>query len=306
MSGNRIQEALGNRFRRVITNSPDGVPPWLEAVAVGDDPGMFIPTDAPWIVHSDLATLVGGIRALLVQALHPGSLAGVAQHSRYELDPLGRLAGTTKWLTITTFGSRQAVEREAARVNAMHSKVVGTYVNHKGETVDYQAAQHDLLLWVHIAFTDSFLAAHQLYGWREIPGGPDQYVRQWAKSVVPIGLTDAPQSEITLQEEIAEYLAQGTLRVDARTQEVIRFIRRPPLSWVARRVYGLLFQAAVVSLPHEFRQLLGIRALPRTIVIPITRGFLRLMRLGLGPSSPLEDAAKARLSRLGVLTTESF
>ncbi len=303
MSGNRIQEVLGNRFRRIITNTPDGIPPWLDAVAQGNDAGMFLPTDAPWVVHSDLATLIGGIRALLVQALHPGSLAGVAQHSRYEQDPLGRLAGTTKWLTITTFGSKDAVQREADRVNVMHSRVRGSYVNDAGDVVEYQAAQHDLLLWVHIAFTDSFLATHLLYGWRDIPGGPDHYVKQWSQSVVPIGLTDAPESQEELEATIARYLSSGTLRVDDRTRQVIGFIQRPPLSWVARRVYALLFQAAVVSLPNEFRKMLGVRSLPKGLVIPLTRGFLRLMRLGLGPSSPLEDAAKARLTRLGVLIT---
>ena len=33
--------------------------------------GYFLPSDAPWVVHADFGTLVGGIRALLMQALHP-------------------------------------------------------------------------------------------------------------------------------------------------------------------------------------------------------------------------------------------
>jgi hypothetical protein len=55
-------------------------------VAAGEGAGLYLPTDAPWVAHSDLATLVGGIRALLMQALHPGSLAGVCSHSRYKND----------------------------------------------------------------------------------------------------------------------------------------------------------------------------------------------------------------------------
>ena len=113
------------RFRRLLSGAPDGKPPWLEIIAAGDEPGLFTPDDAPWIVHADFGTLVGGIRALLVQALHPGTLRGVSEHSRYEEDALGRLAGTIRWLTVTTFGSHAAVAGEACRVNRLHERVVG-------------------------------------------------------------------------------------------------------------------------------------------------------------------------------------
>jgi uncharacterized protein (DUF2236 family) len=79
-----LQNAMGKRFRALLCGDPSGQPPWLAAVAAGQGPGFFLPEDAPWIVHGDMATLVGGVRALLMQALHPGSLAGVRNHSRYE------------------------------------------------------------------------------------------------------------------------------------------------------------------------------------------------------------------------------
>ena len=101
---NAVQEYLSLRFRKLLSGDPGGIPPWLGVVAEGEEAGYFVPTDAPWVVHADFGTLVGGIRALLMQALHPGSLTGVKNHSRYESDPLGRLAGTIRWLTVTTFG----------------------------------------------------------------------------------------------------------------------------------------------------------------------------------------------------------
>ena len=125
LPNNALQEALSKRFRRLLSGDPDGIPPWLEVIAAGDEPGLYMPTDAPWIVHADFGTLVGGIRALLMQALHPGSLTGVANHSRYEQDPLGRLAGTIRWLTVTTFGSHAAVAGESSRVNRLHTRVAG-------------------------------------------------------------------------------------------------------------------------------------------------------------------------------------
>ena len=159
----KLQEKLSIRFRKLLSGATDGNPPWLAVVAEGDDIGMFAPNDAPWIIHRDFSTLVGGVRALLMQALHPGSLAGVAQHSRYEQDPLGRLSGTIRWLTITTFGSNQAVQDEAGRVNRMHTRVSGEYQTAQGETSSYKAADPRLLLWVHIAFMESFLRSHQNY-----------------------------------------------------------------------------------------------------------------------------------------------
>ena len=298
---NAIQNALGSRFRRIITDSPDGMPPWLDEVSQGDDAGLFAPTDAPWVVHGNLATLIGGIRALLVQALHPGSLAGVSQHSRYEQDPLGRLAGTTKWLTITTFGSCSAIQDEAARVNRMHARVQGEYTDSQGQVQSYRAADQELLLWVHVAFTDSFLATHEMYGSEPIPGGPDAYVKLWAKSVAPLGLDDVPLSGDELRTLIEDLITNQTLTVTPITKKVIRFIQKPPLSRTARAVYLLLFQAALVTLTPQMQKLVGIKPWPRWFVIPTTRALLRIMRLAIGSHSPLEEAALTRLQRIGVL-----
>jgi uncharacterized protein (DUF2236 family) len=301
---NRLQEALSKRFRRLLSGDPNGVPPWLEVVAEGEEAGFFLPTDAPWVVHADFGTLVGGIRALLMQALHPGSLTGVKNHSRYESDPLGRLAGTIRWLTVTTFGSRTAVANEAGRVNRLHTRVTGEYTKGTGETVPYKAADQDLLLWVHIAFMESFLVAHQMYAAREIPkgdfsSGADNYVAQWSVSVAPLGLTKCPMSESQLENEISVINSQGLLAATVDTQRVVEFIKNPPLPSLAKPIYRLLFDAAVVSLRPEFRSMLGLRAKPRWLIQPATRGVLRFMRLAIGPESPIEDGAIRRLTRIG-------
>jgi uncharacterized protein (DUF2236 family) len=303
---NAVQEFLSKKFRKLLSGDPKGIPPWLEVVAAGEEEGYFLPSDAPWVVHADFGTLVGGIRALLTQALHPGSLTGVKNHSRYESDPLGRLAGTIRWLTVTTFGSKTAVQNEANRVNKLHSRVSGEYTKGTGEKVPYQAADKGLLLWVHIAFMESFLVAHQMYSWKAIPQGSfetgaDNYVSQWSVSVAPLGLTMCPMSESELESEIDNFYRSGLLVSTADTKRVIEFIKNPPLPGVARFVYGLLFDAAVLSLRPEFRTLLGLSAKPAWLIRPATRWTLRLMRAAIGPESPIEDGAKARLRRIGTL-----
>lgn len=271
----------------------------MAVIAKGDEPGLFTPDDAPWVVHADFGTLVGGVRALLVQALHPATLAGVADHSRYEQDALGRLAGTIRWLTVTTFASHSAVAAEASRVNRLHERVQGSYSGIDARPTPYRAADPELLLWVHVAFTESFLTCHELLCDAPIPGGADTYVRQWGRSVAPLGLEQVPGSVSELNALLENFEAQGVLRCDARTREVVRFIRRPPLPVLARPVYRLFFAAAVTSLRPSHRELLGLRAGPAWLVLPSTRAVLKLIRFAIGPESPLEEAGKNRLRRIG-------
>ncbi|MET0933149.1 MAG: oxygenase MpaB family protein, partial [Mycetocola sp.] len=81
-----------------LSGSSDGRPRWVDRIEEGSDAGFFGPGSASWAVHGGLATMVAGIRALLLQTLHPGAMAGVHDWSRYREDPLGRLSGTIQWL----------------------------------------------------------------------------------------------------------------------------------------------------------------------------------------------------------------
>ena len=291
LKNNRVQEFFSVKFRRLLSGDPKGVPPWLETIGAGETGGLFVPTDAPWIVHRDFGTLVGGIRALLMQALHPGSLAGVAQHSRYEQDALGRLSGTIRWLTVTTFGSHAAVAGEASRVNRLHERVNGEYVK-KTKPVAYRADDQDLLLWVHLAFTDSFLVAHNMYCVRKVDA--DDYVEKWGRSVAPLGLSKTPKTFEELESAIA---GVDCLRADDLTKRVVSFIKRPPLPLSVRPIYALLFAAAVISLPEIHREMLGLKR-PPVFVIPATRFMLVAIRWLIGPESPIEQAALDRLARI--------
>ena len=299
LKNNVLQRYISKRFRILLTGDPEGVPPWLDAVACSDEPGLYLPDEAPWVAHADLATLVGGIRALLMQALHPGSLTGVRSHSRYKNDPLGRLSGTIGWLTVTTFASTESVSSEAGRVNQMHAHVKGKYTSSSGKTVDYSAADPHLLRWVHIAFMDSFLRCHQIYSTRPLPGGADSYIRLWSKSVIPLGLDDAPMSEAEMITDIDRYRAE--LAVTDETREVIKWIKNPPLPATSLPAYRFLFKAALASLPREYQDMIGLGHPSLRILRPVTVNLLKLIRLAIGPESPIEEAAVERLHRAGLM-----
>lgn len=291
----RFHKFFAKRFRALLCNNDTGQVPWLEAVAEGEGPGYFMPEDAPWVIHAELATMAGGVRALLVQALHPGSLAGVRDHSRYKDDPLGRLAGTIQWLTVTTFASKDSLLKEAERIKSMHKKVKGTYTDAKSEKKSYSAYDQDLLLWVHIAFMESFLKCHQAYSSVPIPGGADAYVRLWGESVKPLGLKEAPTTEHELEEAMLHFESELTVSED--TRDVIQWIYKAPLPFPARLVYKLLFQAAYLTLSEKHQEMIGIKTLPTWLIQPATRFSLRCMKWMLGDEDPLQDAAKERLAR---------
>jgi len=240
-----MKRRIANRFRQIVSGSPDGRPDWVKQIEIGDDVGLFGVDSPVWKVHGDIATLVGGVRALLLQAAHPAALTGVAEHSRYETDPLGRLAGTSRWLTITTFGSTEAIAREAARVNEMHKRVTGDYQAKSGSTSPYKASDPKYLLWVHCAFTDSFLQTHLEFQPSFSDG--DEYVRQWSKSAAGLGLTSAPQSMAELK-AVMDNFADEELAPSQHTANVVRFILKPPLGVGPLIFYRFLAKSAVYSL----------------------------------------------------------
>jgi uncharacterized protein (DUF2236 family) len=281
-------------FRGVVSGDPTGQPDWVRDLADGSDAGYFGPGSAAWAVHGSLATLVGGIRALLMQALHPGALAGVQQHSRYETDALGRLAGTARWLTVVTFGDRAMAERECARVRGMHRRVSGTYASPAGER-PYSANDPDLLRWVHVAFTDSFLAAHRVWG-GPIPGGEDAYVREWAKAGELVGATDLPRSVAELRDQITGFETQLVGSDAAR--RTAEFVRRAPIPLAGRPAYAVLFAGAVSTLPQGHRRMLGLPDLPLAVTRPAAGSLLGGLGLVLGDESPSLRATRARLARL--------
>src|SRR5580692_6196542 len=125
------------------------------------DDGLFGPASVAWQVSADLAPPVAGLRALLMQALHPLAMAGVDQHSGWRRDPVGRLAATSAYLATITFGTRAAAAAAAARVRRVHDHVRGVDAV-TGRA--YAAGGPALLLWVHAALVQSSLAAGQAFG----------------------------------------------------------------------------------------------------------------------------------------------
>jgi uncharacterized protein (DUF2236 family) len=284
---------LRRRIFLMLSGDEHGVPDWVTALATGGDEGYFGPDSAVWAVHGGIPVLVAGMRALLMQTLHPGAMAGVHDHSRNREDPLGRLNGTVRWVLTTTFGDRIQAEQACAFVGRLHVKVAGSYSD-GGDEVAYSANDPTLLRWVHVAFADSFLRCHETWG-REIPGGADSYVDEWAAAGGLMGVTDPPHTEAELRVQLARF--DPELRGGQRVRDAVTFIRTPPLASTVKLGYRIIFAGAVSTIPRHYRRMLGVRR-PWWPALTATRLMLWFLANLLGRPSTSEIYARRRGANL--------
>lgn len=232
-----------------------------------DDDGYFGPQSVTWRLHADPMQWVGGVRALFLLALHPLAMAGVAQHSTYREDPLGRLQRTGDYLGAVTFGTRAQADRAAARVRGVHRRVRG--VEPESGT-PYWAPDPELLLWVHCGEIDSFLTIGRRAGVRVSAADADRYV---AEQVTAAELVGIPRELVPASvAELTDYFERSRpeLRVTAAARETARFLLLPPmpalvqLATPARVVWTSAAGLAFASLPRWARRLYGLPGLPTT------------------------------------------
>lgn len=263
-----FRDRLGRGVRAMLAGDPEPRP--FPAI---DDARRFGPDSAMWAVHSDVAMLVGGLRALLLQTVHPPTLAGVTQHSTYRTDPLGRLQRTGAFVATTTFGSRAESDEAVAVVRAVHERITGTTPT--GEP--YAATDPHLLAWVHCTEADSFLRARLRYGTgRLAPATTDRYVAEIGEIGAELGVIDPPQTRLELRDRLRSYRPE--LAASSDTHETVRFLAFPPLSWRARPAYGVVFAAAASMLPGFVRRQLRLPVPPLTEPIAIRPAATALLR----------------------------
>ncbi|MBT1001148.1 DUF2236 domain-containing protein [Paenarthrobacter sp. DKR-5] len=290
-------------LRLTFSGQSEGVPQWELDLAKGDDGGFFGPSSATWAVHGGMSPIVAGIRALLIQALHPGALAGVYEFSRFREDPLGRLAGTIRWIFTVTYGDTAAAKGGSDYVRRLHERVQGTYQRADGAVLPYSANDPELLAWVHMAFAESFLTAHQVWG-GGIPGGADAYVREWSAAAELMQVPEPPRSEAQLRAAMDSLLDEGVLCGGPRVEEVVRFIRRPPLHPALLPGYRVLFEGAVATIDPRYRRLLGLEPAHvgplRLPAVGAAKAVLAAIGVVLQKQGPSELSARARRRRLGL------
>ena len=218
------------------------------------DDGLFGPHSVVWRVHRDRSFAVAGLRSLMVQALHPLAMAGVAQHSNWQQDPMGRLAATSGYILTVTYGDTAAADRAAARVRAIHRHVNGT---DSVTGLEYHAADPALLLWIHAAMVDSIVQIVQRYGRMLEAPDADRYVSEMVRFAELVGVPadQVPASVAALQEYIESV---EPLQATPAALDAISVVLDPPgLRADMRELWHDIGQVAVGTLPGWARSMYG-------------------------------------------------
>ena len=233
--------------------------PLARSLDYAGDPGLFGPGSVSWRVIGDVATMVGGIRGLLMQAAHPEVVAGVGDHSRYREDPLGRLSRTSSYVTATTYGAMPEVAQAVAQVRRIHRIVSGT----SSRGVPYDADDPGFSAWVHNALTDSFLVANQVYGKVRLPkADADRFVSEQTKVGRLLGSNPMPETAAALSGWI---LRHDELAPSPEMSDAVDFLTDPPLEPGLKIGYKLLLEAGVATIPRRLRDILGLTRAPGAV-----------------------------------------
>lgn len=270
-----------------------GEPP-IRAEDLESDAGLLGPGSASWRLFADAASIVGGIRSLLVQLTHPLAMAGVANHSRYLDEPLGRLQDTAAYVALVTFGTTRQALDVSARTQAIHRRVRGELPDGRA----YSAADPELLTWVSVVATESWLRSDLDFGTDPLDQPDrDRFVAEQARvsalldprvdlaalrahpdpgralaaGEVPLPLVEEgwlPTDEAGLRDRMAWFAPR--LSVGQQGRDALRFLLWPPVDPVLRLGYLPTLAGALGSLDPGTRRLIG---------LPVGDGISTVLRL---------------------------
>jgi uncharacterized protein (DUF2236 family) len=258
------------------------------------DPGLFGPESVTWRVHAHPSMLVGGLRALLIQALHPLAMAGVHEHSDYRRDQWGRFRRTTEYVVTTTFGDTAAADQAGALVRRVHRHVRGT---DPVTGQPYSADDPALLAWVHNVEVHSFLSAYRRYGGRLAHADADRYVDEMTRAAGLVGLDTGavPHSLDGLRDYFRD--VEGDLVCSPIAKTAAFAVLNPPMPLPLKPLWGIPAAAALGLVPRRFRAMYGIPSAPPADAA-VRVGAAALFRaLGVVlPGSPQVREARARVA----------
>lgn len=284
-----LRQAGGGALRDIFS-APAST---LDALREPGDPGLFGPGSVAWRLHAHPSAVVGGLRSLIVQTLHPLTMAGVAQHSDYRSDPLGRLKRTSAFVASTTYGSVAQAEAAIAAVRKIHERVQGVAPDGR----PYHANDPELLAWVHHVEVDSFLVGYQRVG----PGLSERDADRYVSEMAQVGDLIGARPVLTRAKPLHEWVRHHPeVRATPDARAAVRFLASLPLPVVAWPAYLIFFGAAASLVPWPWRLQLGL-LLPgpvdgRLVSEPAARALIRAMPWVFGPP-PIRSNAGARVAR---------
>lgn len=215
-------------------------------------------------IGQEALTLLGGGRALLLQVAHPLVAAGVADHSDFRTDPLGRLFRTLELMHTLVFASRTRAEQALRRFHAVHARIHGHLALPAGPFpagTAYSAGDPELKLWVHATLVDTSLMAYDRF---VAPLSPDERAHYYADTCVlarMLGVPDRilPPTPGDFQDYTDGMLAGDTLTVTPGSRRLARSVLRPEGVGTALSASMRLIRLVTAGLlPERLRTMYGL------------------------------------------------
>ena len=207
------------------------------------------------LVHADIVGMMtGGVRALLLQMLHPHALQGVLDHSNFSEDMHGRLQRTARFIAVTTFGHRDASMQAIDRVNRIHARVGGVLP----DGTRYEATNPRTLAWVHVTEAQSFLAGYLRHVRPDMSGAAqDEYYRQFAVIARMLGADPVPETRAEAERIFREL--RHDLVGSPAAREVAQLVLSQRPKGTPAAVQTMLTADAVAMLPDWARTMLKLQ-----------------------------------------------
>ena len=207
--------------------------------------------------------LLGGGRAILLQLAMPSVGHGVARHSNFAANPLGRLNGTLTYIYALSNGTDAQRAKVREVVHAAHAPVKAPAAK-DGSHPAYSARDPKLQLWVAATLYDSAMQIQHAVFPPLDEGTAEALYRDYAQLGTELGMP--AHLWPATRADFAEYwnATETRLHVDDRVREVAHELlaaRHAP--WWIRAAMPLARLMTIGLLPESVRSMYGFEFDPR-------------------------------------------
>jgi uncharacterized protein (DUF2236 family) len=215
-----------------------------------------------WKVNRYANGLLFGPAAVLLQVAHPRVAQGVADHSDFRDDALGRLRRTLSTVNRIAFGTVAEAEEMRARLKAVHGGVQGEIPDGMAGPKRYSAFEPDLLMWVLATLIDASIRGYESV-WE--PLGPERrevLYRDFRRFGTYFGLGEevGPANYGEFVEYYDEMLSGDLLGSHPLCAEVAAAVVWPQKPWRARTLGKVVDFLPIETVPVTIRTRLGLKS----------------------------------------------
>ncbi len=229
------------------------------------DNGYFGPGSVSWRVFADPVSKLGGMAALLLQALNPYMMRVFYNTTASHADSAGRDERTGRYFDTVVFGDKAHAEAAAENVRRMHAHAVWPDP-HTGQ--ELRADNPEWLAWTHNTFVFALIQASNAFGVDLTASEQDRFIVEQLEAARLIGIEDEsllPTNMADLERYIDEQRSWLSLSIEAA--EVTRTLRKPSFKGNPIAAWSIIIVSdGVLSLLPEWARLLyGIEGRPMNL-----------------------------------------